>query len=174
MASRTLWRPRFLWRLFGGSVLVIVLTAVILGLVFMRLITADALRASEGQLRDEAQLLRQVALPALRDWEGAGLQEAVRETGRSMQARLTVIRADGVVLADSEEDPLRMENHLSRPEVQQALQRGWGQARRHSATLGIEMMYCAVPVASAGRTWATPARRCRSRPSSATWSTSAT
>jgi two-component system phosphate regulon sensor histidine kinase PhoR len=152
MAPRTLWRPRFLWRLFGGSVLVVVLTAVILGLVFMRLITAEALRATERQLRDEAQLLKEVALPALRDWEGAGLQQAVQETGRSMQARLTVIRADGVVLADSEEDPLRMANHLSRPEVQQAGRQGWGQARRQSRTLGVEMMYCAVPVIAAGRT----------------------
>jgi two-component system phosphate regulon sensor histidine kinase PhoR len=39
-----------------------------------------------------------------------------------------------------------MDNHLYRPEIQQALQKGEGSSIRYSATLGYEMMYAAVPI----------------------------
>jgi two-component system phosphate regulon sensor histidine kinase PhoR len=60
--------------------------------------------------------------------------------------RFTVIDADGTVLGDSEADPAAMENHLTRPEVQQALAQGAGSSIRRSATTGIETLYVAVPV----------------------------
>ena len=41
-------------------------------------------------------------------------------------ARITVIRADGVVLADSRHDPDTMDDHASRPEVVQARATGYG------------------------------------------------
>jgi len=58
----------------------------------------------------------------------APLQETVRRLGQEIGLRVTVIRADGVVLADSTHDPATMENHLARPEIQDAL-RGIEEAR---------------------------------------------
>jgi two-component system, OmpR family, phosphate regulon sensor histidine kinase PhoR len=58
-------------------------------------------------------------------------------------ARVTVIAADGTVLADSGEDPRRMENHAGRPEVRQAFGTGQGRASRFSATLGRDLVYLA-------------------------------
>jgi hypothetical protein len=49
--------------------------------------------------------------------------------------------ADGVTLGESHEDRAEMENHLLRPEVQQALKAGQGSSTRYSTTLGYEMMY---------------------------------
>jgi two-component system phosphate regulon sensor histidine kinase PhoR len=57
--------------------------------------------------------------------------------------RLTVIAIDGQVLADSHEDPRRMDNHKSRAEIRQALDEGTGYARRVSPTLEIPMLYVA-------------------------------
>ena len=59
---------------------------------------------------------------------------------------MTISAADGVVLAESHADRTEMDNHLLRPEVQQALNTGHGNSMRHSDTLGYEMMYTAVPV----------------------------
>ena len=42
-----------------------------------------------------------------------------------------------------------MENHASRPEVVQARESGLGKGQRHSDTLGIDMLYVAVPVSHA-------------------------
>ena len=49
-------------------------------------------------------------------------------------------------MADSEADARTMENHLNRPEIQQALAQGQGKATRFSATLQENMLYVALPV----------------------------
>jgi len=67
-----------------------------------------------------------------------------------LQARVTVISSDGAVEGDSEENPLTMENHLDRPEVQAALAGNEGSSIRYSRTLGYSMMYVAAPVRAPG------------------------
>ncbi len=69
----------------------------------------------------------------------------IREVGQASTARITVIAADGRVIADSENDPAKMENHRQRPEVVQALQGASGWITRHSATMGVDFLYVAVP-----------------------------
>ena len=63
--------------------------------------------------------------------------------------RVTLIAPDGQVVGDSSETPegvAAMDNHAQRPEVVAARASGLGRARRHSDTLGIDMLYVAVPV----------------------------
>jgi len=71
------------------------------------------------------------------------------QAGARAKARVTVIAADGRVLADSEEPSARLENHLYRPEVADALQIGHGQATRLSRSVRRELFYYALRVASA-------------------------
>jgi two-component system, OmpR family, phosphate regulon sensor histidine kinase PhoR len=59
-------------------------------------------------------------------------------------ARVTIIDSSGRVLADSASDAASMENHANRPEVQQAMAEGRGQAVHHSVTLNRELVYQAV------------------------------
>ncbi len=59
-------------------------------------------------------------------------------------ARLTVIAADGAVLADSEEPVAKMENHAGRPEIRKALKSGRGVAVRYSDTLKRYLVYLAI------------------------------
>ena len=75
-------------------------------------------------------------------------QEADR-IGRLLDARVTLIAADGRVLGDSAEsleEVAAMENHGTRPEVMDARAHGLGRSRRHSDTLKTDMLYVAVPV----------------------------
>lgn len=65
--------------------------------------------------------------------------------GRQTATRITIISPDGKVLGESEENPAGMENHLSRPEIQQALQGRTGFDLRFSSTLGERFLYAAVP-----------------------------
>lgn len=62
--------------------------------------------------------------------------------------RVTLIARDGRVVGDSME-PLasipQVENHGARPEVVQALRQGLGIAERRSATVGVDLLYAAVP-----------------------------
>ena len=60
------------------------------------------------------------------------------------RVRITVIRADGQVLADTAADPSSMDNHRNRPEVGEALAKGEGGAVRYSATMRRDLVYYAV------------------------------
>ncbi|MBW2646578.1 MAG: HAMP domain-containing protein, partial [Deltaproteobacteria bacterium] len=70
----------------------------------------------------------------------------VKQLGNDINTRITVINAQGVVLADSENDPHLMENHKTRPEIAQALQGSIGTSIRYSTTVKEEMLYVAVPI----------------------------
>ena len=69
--------------------------------------------------------------------DGAGARSLSETLGG---ARVTFIRTDGTVLADSEAAEIS-ENHAGREEVQAALESGEGYAVRASDTLGINMVY---------------------------------
>lgn len=73
----------------------------------------------------------------------------VKRMAQSAGGRITVVRSDGKVLADSEADPAGMENHRtpSRPELLQAFRGKKGSDIRQSATIGVSFLYVAVPVA---------------------------
>jgi len=65
---------------------------------------------------------------------------------RNAGARITFIRADGVVVGDSDHDPRTMDNHLQRKEVQGALKEGTGRIIRLSDTMNTNMLYVAKTV----------------------------
>lgn len=73
------------------------------------------------------------------------IAEKVQYWANLLSARTTIIAPDGLVLADSHQDPKSMVNHLDRPEVQAALTEGQGHSIRFSHTLGYEMLYTAIP-----------------------------
>jgi two-component system phosphate regulon sensor histidine kinase PhoR len=81
------------------------------------------------------------------------VQRWVRGLAASTQLRVTLIRSDGVVVADStrtDAELPRMDNHAGRPEVSQALATGSGTSVRRSATTGIAYAYAARSIAVRG------------------------
>ena len=65
--------------------------------------------------------------------------------------RVTIVAANGRVLADSQESSAKMANHSDRPEVIAALAGKVGYAERDSATQSIQQMYVAVPASLGGQ-----------------------
>lgn len=59
-------------------------------------------------------------------------------------ARVTFITADGTVLYDSDAEASKMENHLDRPEIQQAIKTGSGEDIRDSSTTDSSTYYYAL------------------------------
>jgi len=68
----------------------------------------------------------------------------VASVGRQGNSRITIIAADGKVLYDNFAAPESMDNHLTRPEVQDAISHGVGESTRLSDTLGEKTYYYAV------------------------------
>ncbi len=58
--------------------------------------------------------------------------------------RVTIIASDGMVTFDSESDWLSMDNHLSRPEIEECLKKGEGSSIRRSDTSGERFFYYAI------------------------------
>ncbi len=109
------------------------------------------LQRIERDLVSEARLA--AALLAERDPRlGTGsLDDEADRMGGLLSARVTLIADTGRVLGDSSEDGAAlaaMENHRSRPEVVAARRNGLGIARRYSTTVGVDLLYVAVPVKS--------------------------
>ncbi len=132
-------QARLFWKL--GLTYLALLLAVLLAVDIYagRALRRDYLRAAKAQLASLAQLVKSrppdindpVALRSWAEWmAGSG-------------ARVTVITADGRVLADSAHDPETMENHANRPEFQEAMAKGEGSSIRHSHTLDRDLVYFA-------------------------------
>lgn len=93
-----------------------------------------------AQVREVADLLR--------GHTDAALVTQVQNFARVLRARVTVIDGAGFVIADSgvaASELARVENHADRPEVRRARESGAGVDARHSATIGVELVYAAVP-----------------------------
>ena len=69
--------------------------------------------------------------------------------GKSLGARMTIVNPEGVVIGDSEvgkEELSRLENHIARAEIQDALRKGFGQSKRFSTSIKRDMLYMAAPL----------------------------
>lgn len=121
------------------SVVLIGLIAVIGVLIQggVRDVLVDRLASS---LEDQARL---VALEV--DPDHPDLQSRVEQQGEALGTRITLIRTDGTVLADSEANPATMDDHSRRPEVVEAMTGVVGVSRRFSVTTGEFRMYVALP-----------------------------
>ena len=89
----------------------------------------------QSQLRDEAETL----VTMLQDQNDP---VAFLSAGIFVN-RVTLIRADGTVLFDSQANAAQMENHADRPEIVDAMATGEGSASRSSATVGETSVYFA-------------------------------
>ncbi len=82
-----------------------------------------------------------------REASSAEMDAHFKELGQKLGVRITLIDQEGVVLADSDEDPALMDNHSDRPEIKEAFRNEKkGVATRYSDTLDEEMYYLAVPL----------------------------
>ena len=126
------------------------LTLAVLGLLVVALVTVDYASTQvakdayienlKHQLEDKGRML------GLYMKDPASLDRAsLRAIEAAVDGRVTMVRGDGKVMADSEANPAEMENHRTRPELIQAFNGTPGSSIRHSVTIGIDFLYVAVP-----------------------------
>jgi two-component system, OmpR family, phosphate regulon sensor histidine kinase PhoR len=114
-----------------------------------------AIDHTRDTLLAEARLMALVVTPPLAAGaSSADVDAIVDRAAREVRARVTIVAPDGRVLADSSlsgPELLAVENHGHRPEVIAALGGETGTAVRHSATVGVDLLYAAVPIRNEGR-----------------------
>jgi two-component system phosphate regulon sensor histidine kinase PhoR len=77
-------------------------------------------------------------------------EEQAKKLKNTFEARITFIDKAGRVIGDSDHDPLTMDNHLGRDEIQMALKEGTGSKQRLSDTLNEQMLYVATVIKDEG------------------------
>ncbi len=136
-------KHRLRWKMFVAVVLTL-LTVIILDSLFD---LTQSRQDMASQVKEELATNGRIMLAAP---PGHTIKN-IRLLSEILQARLTVVSATGRVLADSDGEMHHFDNHLNRPEIQEARAKGVGTATRYSQTLGIDMIYLALPVEAGGQ-----------------------
>lgn len=146
MAYRRIW-----WQIFLSFL--IILIAAIFSITWYSANQARGLYLEKvhQNLREEAFLIAPEIKAALAERNYHSLNTSINKRLEFSDTRLTIILADGRVVADSRQNPEMMDNHSSRPEVDQARREGLGMGIRFSKTVKQKLMYVAVPLYENGR-----------------------
>ena len=144
-------RKRLLWQIFP-----VFLFVMLAGLVAISWNVSVLLKKfHRAEKTTQLERLARVTTPYFEGVLGSDqfekMQSICAELGRASQLRFTLIDLEGKVLADSNADPRKMENHLMRPEVQAVLSGDVGSDVRLSETLGQEMLYVGLPLKQEGK-----------------------
>jgi len=136
------------WRVAAGYTILLVLTLAGLAWFLSNFIYQNNLNAIRTQLFSKARLFSNQAEPYFQNKspDNAGLNQLAVDFATQLNVRATLILPDGTVIVDTAADPTQMENHLNRPEVQQALKGQEDSEIRPSNTIKVQLLYAAVPI----------------------------
>ncbi len=137
---------RLIWQLYPSYLLLILLVLLAVSWFVLTELRSFHYQQTSRDLRARAQLVSEQLTGQIGESYQVWLSQLVKRLGEKSATRITVVLADGRVLADSEENPLQMENHGQRPEILAAFAGGEGVSIRFSQTLGQTLMYVALPV----------------------------
>jgi len=142
-------RSKIFWKFCGAYFLVISLFLLVSYFFLRSYLSAKFIDHAAHSL-DQTLAIAKDALavdPPAR-WDPQSVDPVVDKLFPGLEARITIVDPQGRVLGDSsvsEGALLDLENHGSRPEIQSALLKGYGQAMRFSNTLKMNMLYVARP-----------------------------
>ncbi len=135
------------WRFAILYSLLLVVAIGVLGLILNSSFNRSYLSSLENHLFTEARILRDQVTPLIEAGDPfSTLQEEVVNFSKLIELRITIILPDGKVIAESDRPVDTLENHLTRPEVQAALQGKEASESRYSTTTRQQRLYAAVPV----------------------------
>ncbi|MEA1980047.1 MAG: hypothetical protein U9N54_03635, partial [candidate division Zixibacteria bacterium] len=106
------------------------------------------LEETQRNLQSKSFIFKQQVIPYFvdKDVDLSALQQLCVQIGDSSKTRITVMQLNGFVVADSEQDPDKMDNHSFREEMKNALEGNIGHSIRYSNTLQRSMIYLAIPL----------------------------
>ena len=141
-----------LWRLAIPFILLIILSVGGVSLYAYRFMERTYYENLRSTLRTEADLIARDVINHLRKGQiSPALNDLVNDYSSITRVRVTIILPDGQVIGESGRDPLQVESHLNRPEVQQALREGEGSAIRFSDTVRQRLYYLALRIDDQGQ-----------------------
>ena len=142
---------RLLWQLYPSYLLITLISLAAIGWYASSSMQQFYYTQVAEDLKASAHVIEEQVLASYETEDSAGLDKLCKMLGTAGQRRITVIETSGKVLADSQEDPQEMDNHSDRPEIIEAMNEQVGSKIRFSHTLGLDMIYVAIPLTAENR-----------------------
>jgi len=140
----------FKYRLAFSYVFIILISFGFIAFFLDRKLEENSIQDIKTSLINQAYLIEsQISQEGLIKENAPVLDPLIKSLSRKIKCRITVLSKAGKVMADSEktiDETLKMENHTDRPEIKAALSDYIGEEIRYSKTLGIDMLYIALPI----------------------------
>jgi two-component system phosphate regulon sensor histidine kinase PhoR len=133
-------------KIFGGVCLIIVILVALILFVSSRNIRSHYLDTLAQSLEKLGASLRSQVMLYLEQGRVEELDRWAKDLGREIDTRITLIDLEGIVLADSDEEPRTMVNHRYRPEITAAFEGRVGRSLRFSSTVKADMLYIGLPL----------------------------
>ncbi|SHJ17628.1 two-component system, OmpR family, phosphate regulon sensor histidine kinase PhoR [Malonomonas rubra DSM 5091] len=139
-------RRRLVWQLYPSFLFLILLLILTVSWFVLEEVRDFHYHQTSKDLRARTALVSEQLIGDIKEEQQLWLMNMVARLSESSATRITIVLADGRVLADSDEDPRYMDNHGQRPEILQAFAGETGVSTRFSNTLGQTLMYVALPI----------------------------
>ncbi len=144
-------------RLLASSLVLISFVLVVLGVPFWGTIIDSERQDLRTDLERDAVVLAGLVEDSLSELNDIGVAQVradaakvAEQYSRRTGARVVIVDADGLALADNEDLSEKKRSFATRPEMVAALAGRVGVDQRHSQTLGRSALFVAVPVSSGG------------------------
>ncbi len=137
---------RLLWQLYPTYLLITLASLIAVGWYSIKSLEEFYYDRMREDLKARARLVVNQVQADFIAGNFTGHNELTRKLGSKGAMRVTLMLPSGIVPGESHEDPARMDNHASRPEMKEALSGRTGTSIRFSNTLKQKMLYLAVPV----------------------------
>ncbi len=138
-------KKRLLWQLFPSYLLITLIALLIVTWYASSITRQYYIQQKAADLQERAHLIENQVVQGLLSSDFDSIDSICKSLGNRSETRITVILPDGEVIGDTEQDVSKMDNHLERPEITEALKGKIGVSIRFSSTVHKDMMYVALP-----------------------------
>jgi len=139
-------KKRLIWHSYLPNLLIMLFSLIAVSWYISTSMEHIIIERTQESLKTQGLLLGKQISRYLADKDLERIDGLCKEVVSQTRTRVTVVMSDGFVIGDSEDDPLKMDNHKNRPEISKALLGAMGFSVRFSGTLRQRMMYVALPL----------------------------
>lgn len=134
-------------RLVVSFLMLILFTLIALGSYILWFFYQHNIASLNAAMLNQARIIEELIYPDMSGPIQKGqIDEKIKELSARIDLRVTVVDTAGVVIADSQQNPALMENHLDRSEIAAALIGNNGYSIRTSNTQDKSLLYVSTPV----------------------------
>lgn len=117
-----------------------------LGFLVSDIIEKNYLKEKREELRLASKLIEKPLIELLNKKQNNKVTILCKDIANTTNSRITIILNNGFVIGDSHKNPDLMDNHITRPEIIQALNNEIGTSRRFSDSMNEKMFYFASAI----------------------------